>query len=49
MRRAIRTQMGPGLSLAQKKQWNAIQMKQFLNKNAACRTINGEWVQELTL
>ena len=41
MRKDIRVAMGPNLSLAQKKHYNILQMRSFLNKNATCRTING--------
>ena len=41
MRKDIRNAMGPNLSLAQKKHYNILQMRSFLNKNATCRTVNG--------
>ena len=41
MRKDIRRAMGPNLSLAQKKHYNTLSMRNFLNKNATCRTING--------
>ena len=48
MRREIRVSM-PHLKLSQKQHYNILQVRSFLNKNASCRTINGEWVQELTI
>ena len=44
MRTQIRTEMGADLTLVQKKHYNILQMRSFLNKNATCRTINGEWI-----
>ena len=49
MRREIRISLGPKLTREQKKHHNILQMRSFLNKNANCSTLNGEWVQELTL
>ena len=43
MRREIRVSQ-PDLKLSQKQHYNILQVRSFLNKNAACATINGEWV-----
>ena len=44
MRGQTRREMGSNLTLAQKKHYNILQMRSFLNKNATCRTIHGEWI-----